>query len=144
MKKTIISYTSRKNASKTYTFVEDINDGTTAVLVDSEGNNHLYAMNTLRKTFKKSVEEVEVEDPKTEKEHPDGPRKNIKGDPTIVNDDEVVMRAFTGMVIGVFKIEKETKTTITVKTAKGTLKFDKETGIQVNPNKKKFANRIDV
>lgn len=250
MKKTIITYTSRKNASKVYTFVEAINDGTTAVLVDSEGNNHLYAMTTLRKTFKKSVEEIEVEEPKTkeqsndtnlnrhqllakekvtaaynwnigglendvqdgnredmppieemfdlvldavmtedygvgycgpnvrtelrfagnkfirqtladlfredgyevpdellavpEKKHLVGPRKNIKGDPSVVNDDEVVMRAFTGMVIGVFKIEKETKTTITVKTAKGKLKFDKTTGIQINSNNKKFANRIEV
>lgn len=249
MKKTIITYTSRKNASKVYTFVEAINDGTTAVLVDSEGNNHMYAMTTLRKTFKKSVEEVEVEEPKTETEimtkHQKSALKNIRcgynwvigglenavqdgemeelpaveemfeevyDEVTNCNFDEdfgdsqaapicmkfagkkfireqiaklfredgydvseelvavperkpghsnfvdgerinlrkdegekvVNVRAFTGMLIGTFKVEKETKTTITVKTAKGKLKFDKETGIQIDSNNKKFANHIEV
>lgn len=249
MKKTIINYTSRKNASKVYTFVETINDGTTAVLVDSEGNNHLYAMTTLRKTFKKSVEEIEVDEPKTETKtmtkHQQGALKNIRcgynwvigglensvqdgqmeelppvedmfeevydevtsctfdedfcdskaapicmkfagkafireqlvklfradgyevpdelakvperksghsnfvdGERINLRKDEaekvVKVRAFTGMLIGTFKVEKETKTTITVKTAKGKLKFDKETGIQIDSNNKKFANRIEV
>lgn len=249
MKKTIITYTSRKNESKVYTFVETINDGTTAVLVDSEGNNHLYAMTTLRKTFKKSVEEVEVEEPKTETKtltkHQQGALKNIKhgynwvighlknsvqggyldkmppieemfeevynevnsftfdegfcdskaapicmkfagkafvreqiaklfqadgyevpeelvkvpehkpghsnfvdGERINLRKDEgekvVNVRAFTGMLIGTFKVEKETKTIITVKTAKGKMKFDRETGIQINSNNKKFANRIEV
>lgn len=88
MKKTIITYTNRKNASKVYTFVETINDGTTAVLVDSEGNNHMYAMTTLRKTFKKSVEEVEVEEPKTETKtltkHQKNALNNIEGAYTYV------------------------------------------------------------
>lgn len=250
MKKTIITYTSRKNASKVYTLVSSDEANNTAVLTDSNGAEHTMKLTTLRKTFKKSVEEIEVEEPKTkeqsndtnlnrhqllakekvtaaynwnigglendvqdgnredmppieemfdlvldavmtedygvgycgpnvrtelrfagnkfirqtladlfredgyevpdellavpEKKHLVGPRKNIKGDPSVVNDDEVVMRAFTGMVIGVFKIEKETKTTITVKTAKGKLKFDKTTGIQIDSNNKKFANRIEV
>ena len=250
MKKTIITYTSRKNASKIYTLVSSDESNNTAILTDSNGAEHTMKLTTLRKTFKKSVEEIEVEEPKTkeqsndtnlnrhqllakekvtaaynwnigglendvqdgnredmppieemfdlvldavmtedygvgycgpnvrtelrfagnkfirqtladlfredgyevpdellavpEKKHLVGPRKNIKGDPSVVNDDEVVMRAFTGMVIGVFKIEKETKTTITVKTAKGKLKFDKETGIQIDSNNKKFANRIDI
>lgn len=250
MKKTIITYTSRKNASKVYTLVSSDEANNTAVLTDSNGVEHTMKLTTLRKTFKKSVEEIEVEEPKTkeqsndtnlnrhqllakekvtaaynwnigglendvqdgnredmppieemfdlvldavmtedygvgycgpnvrtelrfagnkfirqtladlfredgyevpdellavpEKKHLVGPRKNIKGDPSVVNDDEVVMRAFTGMVIGVFKIEKETKTTITVKTAKGKLKFDKTTGIQIDSNNKKFANRIEV
>lgn len=249
MKKTIITYTSRKNASKTYTFVEAINDGTTAVLVDSEGNNHMYAMTTLRKTFKKSVEEVEVEEPKTETKtmtkHQKSALKNIRcgynwvigglensvqdghleempaveemfeevydevtsctfdegfcdskaapicmkfagkkfireqiaklfradgyevyeelvavperkpghsnfvdGERINLRKDEgekvVNVRAFTGMLIGTFKIEKETKTTITVKTAKGKMKFDRETGVQINSSNKKFANRIEV
>lgn len=56
----------------------------------------------------------------------------------------VKVRAFTGMLIGTFKVEKETKTTITVKTAKGRMKFDRETGIQINSSNKKFANRIEV
>lgn len=247
MKKTIITYTSRKNASKIYTLVSSDESNNTAILTDSNGAEHTMKLTTLRKTFKKSVEEIEVEEPKTkeqsnlnrhqllakekvtaaynwniggmendvqdgnredmppieemfdlvldavmtedygvgycgpnvrtelrfagnkfirqtladlfredgyevpdellavpEKKHLVGPRKNIKGDPSVVNDDEVVMRAFTGMVIGVFKIEKETKTTITVKTAKGKLKFDKTTGIQIDSNNKKFANRIEV
>lgn len=249
MKKTIITYTSRKNASKVYTFVDTINDGTTAVLVDSEGNNHLYAMTTLRKTFKKSVEEVEVEEPntptKTMTKHQKDAMKNIRhgynwvvgglensvqdgkmeemppveemfeevydevtscafaegfcdtkgapicmkfagkafireqlvklfqedgyevpeeltkvperkpghsnfvdGERINLRKDEaekvVKVRAFTGMLIGTFKVENETKTTITVKTAKGKLKFDKETGIQIDSNNKKFANRIEV
>lgn len=250
MKKTIITYTSRKNASKVYTFVETINDGTTAVLVDSEGNNHLYAMTTLRKTFKKSIEEVEVdepkhEEPKTMTKHQKDAMKNIRhgynwvvgglensvqdgkleelppveemfeevydeitscafaegfcdtkgapicmkfagkafireqlakmfredgyevpeeltkvperkpghsnfvdGERINLRKDEaekvVKVRAFTGMLIGTFKVENETKTTITVKTAKGKLKFDKETGIQMDSNNKKFANRIEV
>jgi hypothetical protein len=252
MKKTMITYTSRKNESKVYTFVEAINDGTTAVLVDSEGNNHMYAMTTLRKTFKKSVEEVEVEEPKTETKtmtkHQKSALSNVEGAYTYVlggyensvqdghidempsvedlfeevydeamnsghemlggirmdggpapicvkfagkkfireqiaklfqkdgyevseelvavperktghsnfvdgerinlRKDEgervVNVRAFTGMLIGTFKVEKETKTTITVKTAKGKMKFDRETGIQINSNNKKFANRIEV
>lgn len=250
MKKTIITYTSRKNASKIYTLVSSDESNNTAILTDSNGAEHTMKLTTLRKTFKKSVEEIEVEEPKTkeqpndtnlnrhqllakekvtaaynwnigglendvqdgnredmppieemfdlvldavmtedygvgycgpnvrtelrfagnkfirqtladlfredgyevpdellavpEKKHLVGPRKNIKGDPSVVNDDEVIMRAFTGMVIGVFKIEKETKTTITVKTAKGKLKFDKTTGIQIDSNNKKFANRIEV
>ena len=83
MKKTIITYTNRKNTSKVYTFAKTINDGTTAVLVDSEGNNHMYAMTTLRKTFKKSVEEVEVEEPKIETKtltkHQKNALNNIEG-----------------------------------------------------------------
>lgn len=63
---------------------------------------------------------------------------------TVTNQLVVELRAFTGMLIGTFKVEKETKTTITVKTAKGKLKFDKETGIQLDSNNQKFANRIEV
>nr|DAE38832.1 MAG TPA: hypothetical protein [Caudoviricetes sp.] len=47
-------------------------------------------------------------------------------------------------MIDTLKVEKETKTTITVKTAKSKLKFYKGTGIQVNSSNKKFANRIEV
>ena len=251
MKKTIITYTNRKT-NKVYTFDCMINDGTTAVLIDSEGEKHLYALSTLKKNYKKAETEVEVEEPKTEtktltkhqkdamsnmrgaynfvvggyensvsdghmEEMPDvdamfeevydeamntrygilgglsvsgGPapicmkfagksfvREQIakmfredgyevpedlikvpakkQGHSNIVdgervnlrNDDAdkvVTVRAFTGMLIGTFKVEKETKTTIVVKTAKGSLKFDKKTGLQVNSNNSKFANRIDI
>lgn len=254
MKKTIITYTSRKNASKVYTFVETINDGTTAVLVDSEGNNHMYAMTTLRKTFKKSIEEIEVEEPKTETKtltkHQKSALSNVEGAYTYVlggyensvqdghidempsvedmfeevydeamnsghemlggmridggpapicvkfagkkficeqiaklfladgyevpeelvavperkpghsnfvdgkrinlrkDEDEkaVNVRAFTGMLIGTFKIEEETETSIIVKTSgnKKTLEFDKATGIQLNANNKRYANRMEI
>lgn len=251
MKKTIITYTSRKNTSKVYTFVETINDGTTAVLVDSEGNNHMYAMTTLRKTFKKSIEEIEIEEPKTETKpltkHQKVAKKNIKhgynwviggyensvqdghidempsveelfeevydevtnctfgegfcdsntapicmkfagkkfireqiakmfqkdgyevpnelikvperktGHSNFVDgerinlrkdeDEKVVnVRAFTGMLIGTFKVEEETETSIIVKTSgnKKTLEFDKATGIQLNANNKRYANRMEI
>lgn len=252
MKKTIITYTSRKNASKVYTLVSSDETNNIAVLTDSNDVEHTMKLTTLRKTFKKSVEEVEVEEPKTETKtmtkHQKSALSNVEGAYTYVlggyensvqdghidempsvedmfeevydeamnsghemlggirmdggpapicvkfagkkfireqiaklfradgyevseelvavperkpghsnfvdgerinlRKDEgekvVNVRAFTGMLIGTFKVEKETKTTITVKTAKGKLKFDKETGIQIDSNNKKFANRIEV
>lgn len=247
MKKTIITYTSRKNASKVYTLVSSDETNNIAVLTDSNGTEHTMKLTTLRKTFKKSVEEVEVEEPKTETmtkhqksalknircgynwvigglensvqdghlegmpaveemfeevydevtsctfdegfcdskaapicmkfagkkfireqianlfqkdgydvpeelvavpEHKPGHSNFVDGERINLRKDEgervVKVRAFTGMLIGTFKVEKETKTTITVKTAKGKMKFDRETGIQINSNNKKFANRIEV
>ena len=252
MKKTIITYTSRKNASKVYTLISSDETNNIAVLTDSNGAEHTMKLTTLRKTFKKSVEEVEVEEPKTKTKtltkHQKSALSNVEGAYTYVlggyensvqdghidempsvedmfeevydeamnsghemlggirmdggpapicvkfagkkfireqiaklfradgyeGSEELVavperkpghsnfvdgerinlrkdegekvvnVRAFTGMLIGTFKVEKETKTTITVKTAKGKLKFDKETGIQVDSNNKKFANRIEV
>lgn len=246
MKKTIITYTSRKNASKVYTLVSSDEANNTAVLTDSNGVEHTMKLTTLRKTFKKSVEEIEVDEPKAETKtmtkHQQGALKNIRcgynwvigglensvqdgqmeelppveemfeevvtsctfdegfcdskaapicmkfagkafireqlvklfradgyevpdelanvperkpghsnfvdGERINLRKDEaekvVKVRAFAGMLIGTFKVEKETKTTITVKTAKGKLKFDKETGIQIDSNNQKFANRIEV
>ena len=249
MKKTIITYTSRKNASKVYTLVSSDEANNIAVLTDSNGAEHTMKLTTLRKTFKKSVEEIEVDEPKAETKtmtkHQQGALKNIRcgynwvigglensvqdgqmeelppveemfeevydevtsctfdegfcdskaapicvkfagkkfireqiaklfqadgyevseelvkvperkpghsnfvdGERINLRKDEaekvVKVRAFTGMLIGTFKVEKETKTTITVKTAKGKLKFDKETGIQIDSNNQKFANRIEV
>lgn len=249
MKKTIITYTSRKNASKVYTLVSSDEANNTAVLTDSNGAEHTMKLTTLRKTFKKSVEEIEIDEPKSETKtmtkHQKDAMKNIrhgynwvvgglensvqdgkmeemppveemfeevydeitsctfdegfcdtKGAPICMKfagkafireqiaklfredgyevpeeltkvperkaghsnfvdgervnlrkdeaDRVVQVRAFTGMLIGTFKVEKETNTTITVKTAKGKLKFDKETGIQIDSNNKKFANRIDI
>lgn len=60
MKKTIITYISRKNASKVYTLVSSDETNNIAVLTDSNGTEHTMKLTTLRKTFKKSVEEVEV------------------------------------------------------------------------------------
>ena len=49
------------------------------------------------------------------------------------------------MLIGVFKITKQTKNQIVVKTAAGKeMKFDKKTGIEVNCKNPRFANRIKV
>lgn len=74
-----------------------------------------------------------------------GTTRKYTDDPGEVGEDEVVMRAFTGMLIGVFKIVKQTKTYIAVETADGkTLKFDKKTGIQMDAKNPKFANRIKV
>ena len=74
-----------------------------------------------------------------------GDKRTYKDTPDSVGEDEVVMRAFTGMLIGVFKIVKKTKTYIVVETARGqSLKFDKKTGIQTDAKNPKFANRIEV
>lgn len=70
----------------------------------------------------------------------DGERVNLRRDEA---EKTVVVRAFTGMLIGTFKVEKETQALIIVNTAKGSLMFDKKTGIQVN-TESRFANRIDL
>jgi hypothetical protein len=72
-----------------------------------------------------------------------GVSRKYNDDPGEIAEDEVVMRAFTGMLIGVFKIVKQTKTYIMVKTSKGKeLKFDKKTGLEMNAKNPRFANRI--
>lgn len=80
-----------------------------------------------------------------EKKTNQGTKREYRATPDPVGEDEVVMRAFTGMLIGVFKIAKKTKTYISVETARGqVLKFDRKTGIQVDAKNPKFANRIEV
>lgn len=254
MKKTIIAYTSRKNASKVYTLVSSDEANNTATLTDSNGIEHTMKLTTLRKTFKKSIEEIEIEEPKTETKpltkHQKSALSNVEGAYTYVlgsyensvqdghidempsvedmfeevydeamnsghkmlggmridggpapicvkfagkkfireqiaklfladgyevpeelvavperkpghsnfvngerinlRKDEserlVNVRAFTGMLIGTFKVEEETETSIMVKTSgnKKTLEFDKATGIQLNANNKKYANRMEI
>lgn len=62
-----------------------------------------------------------------------------------IGDDEVIMRAFTGMYIGVYKIAKQTKTYVVIKTSNGTeLKFDKKTGKQLGVENPRFANSIEM
>ena len=74
-----------------------------------------------------------------------GPRKNIKGDPENVGDDEVVMRAFTGMLIGVFQIVDQSKDHIIVELANGIqMEFNRHTGIQADAANPRFANRIEI
>lgn len=252
MKKTIITYTSRKNASKVYTLVSSDETNNTAVLTDPNGTEHTMKLTTLRKTFRKSIEEVEVEEPKTEEKpmtkHQKDALKNLRGaynfvlggyensvqdgtmeelpavedlfnevyseamntrydmteslsisggyapicmkfagkafireqlanmfktdgyevpedlvkvpekkqgrsnfvDGERVNlrmdeaEKTVNVRAFTGMLIGTFEVVKETSKTILVKTHKGKMKFDKDSGLQLDARNPKFANRIDL
>lgn len=74
-----------------------------------------------------------------------GPRKNVKGDPESVGEDEVVMRAFTGMLIGVFKIVERDENTISVELANGThMDFDINTGKEIGARNPWFANRIEL
>lgn len=69
----------------------------------------------------------------------------IKATEEVVEEkvETVVMKAFTGMLIGEFKVVAETSEVIVIETKKGELSFDKKTGIQLNPNNPKFANRIE-
>lgn len=74
-----------------------------------------------------------------------GPRKNVKGDPESVGEDEVVMRAFTGMLIGVFKIVERDENAISVELANGThMDFDVNTGKEIGARNPRFANRIEL
>lgn len=102
-----------------------------------------FILDRIAKHFRKDGYEVPEELTRIPEKKPHtGERKNIKGNPEQVGEDEVVMVAFTGMVIGVFKIHKQSKDVIYVKTQKGILGFNKETGLQVAANNPKFANRI--
>lgn len=57
----------------------------------------------------------------------------------------VELKAFTGMIIGWFKVEEETKDTISFWTrANKYLTFDKKTDAQVNAKNPKFANHIGM
>lgn len=103
-----------------------------------------FLIDTLVKLFEKDGYEV-PESCKKVPEKRKGTSRKYNDDPGEVAEDEVVMRAFTGMLIGVFKIAKQTKTHIMVETANGaTLKFNKKTGIQADAQNPKFANRIEV
>ena len=74
-----------------------------------------------------------------------GPRKNVKGNPESVGENEVVMRAFTGMLIGVFKIVERDENTISVELANGTyMDFDVNTGKEIGARNPRFANRIEL
>lgn len=69
----------------------------------------------------------------------------IKATEEVVEEkvETVILRAFTGMLIGEFKVVAEDAEVIVIETKKGELSFDKKTGIQLNPNNPKFANRIE-
>lgn len=143
---TIIIYTFRKTGAP-FTLVKIDETEGKAVIKDEEGKLHLVSLNTLKKNYKKSEQTIEIEtkdESKTKTNKPSGKRKNIKGDINSVGKDEVIVKAFTGMVIGVFKVTKRNSKSIIIKTAKGELKFDAQTGLQINANNPKFANRIEV
>lgn len=60
-------------------------------------------------------------------------------------DMVVELKAFTGMIIGWFKVEEETKDTISIWTKTNKyLTFDKKTDDQVNAKNPKFANHIGM
>ena len=69
----------------------------------------------------------------------------IKATEEVVEEkvETVILKAFTGMLIGEFKVVAEDAEVIVIETKKGELSFDKKTGIQLNPNNPKFANRIE-
>lgn len=57
----------------------------------------------------------------------------------------VEVKAFTGMVIGWFKVLTETKDTVTILTKQGKfLDFDKNTDVQTNAKNPKFANKLGM
>lgn len=105
-----------------------------------------FVRETLADLFKADGYEVPAELLKVPEKHKAvGPRKNIKGDPENVGDDEVVMRAFTGMVIGVFQIVDQSKDHIIVELANGIqMEFNRHTGIQADAANPRFANRIEI
>lgn len=103
-----------------------------------------FLLQTLADLFKADGYEVPEELLKVP-EKKKGTSREYKDTPDSVGEDEVVMRAFTGMLIGVFKIVKQTKTHIMVEIANGSvLKFNKKTGIQADAKNPKFANRIEI
>jgi hypothetical protein len=52
--------------------------------------------------------------------------------------------AFTGMVIGIFPIVRDTLLFIEVETKKGQLlRFDRKSGVQTNCNNSRYANRVE-
>lgn len=57
----------------------------------------------------------------------------------------VEVKAFTGMVIGWFKVLTESKEAYTVMTKQGKfLDFDKVTDVQINAKNPKFANKLGI
>lgn len=99
--------------------------------------------------FRKDGYEVPDELVKVPEKKP-GHSNFVEGERVNLRNDEaerlINVRAFTGMLIGSFKVEEETATTIIVNTAKGVMEFDKETGKQTNmpQGKERYANRMDV
>lgn len=115
-----------------------------AVIKDEEGKLHLVSLSTLQKNYKKMVPMPGADKLEDLKSKPIADRKNIKGDPLNAKEDEVVLKAFTGMTIGVYPVVKKTKTSVSIKTKKGLMRFDAKTGQQIGASNPKFANRIEL
>lgn len=119
---------------------QGISGGPAPISMKLAGNQFL--RDTLKSFFETNGYEV-PEDLTKEKAHRKakvGPRNNFRSD-----DDEntITVYAFTGMVIGTFKVEKEALDTITVIDRKNReLVFDKTTGKQINAANPVYANRI--
>ncbi len=59
-------------------------------------------------------------------------------------EDVILLKTFTGMVIGEYEVVKQTKTKIGIVAKSGDkLIFDRMTGIQTNAKNPKFANRFE-
>ena len=96
-------------------------------------------------TEEKPVEETKPE-PKQEPKKTSKSKKPVAKTQVIPELEEgtVLLRAFTGMIIGVFPIAKTTKKYIQIKTNTKELKFDVITLKQLDANNPKFANKIEL
>ena len=109
-----------------------------------------FVREVLYKKFKKDGYELnpEIITPPTKRQGASnyddhGNRKNIKGNPDHIGDDEVLIKAFTGMVIGVVPIKEVTDTIIKVEAKNGVMEFDRASGKQINAKNPRFANKME-
>lgn len=68
--------------------------------------------------------------------------KNGEGEKIV--EDVILLKTFTGMIIGEYEVIKQTKTKIGIVAKSGEkLIFNRMTGIQTNAKNPKFANRFE-
>lgn len=68
--------------------------------------------------------------------------ENGKGEKIV--EDVILLKTFTGMIIGKYEVIKQTKTKMGIVTKSGNkLIFDRMTGLQTNAKNPKFANRFE-
>lgn len=103
-----------------------------------------FILDYIAKLFREDGYEVPAELTKVS-EKKSGAKRGYN-DVTTCGDEEVIVRAFTGMLIGVFAISEQNADTISVKTVDGkrTMTFSRKNGIEINAKKPQFANRIDL
>lgn len=86
---------------------------------------------------------------KTTQEQPKKSSKNKKGgtgrpqEKTPLEYGQARLMTFTGMIIGVYKITRHSRSKIEVQTDKGLLQFSKEDGKQINAKNPRYANKIE-